>query len=182
MWIGIALLIGGGMFGLVWVQKHQPQVGETIPDQGRGHVSKTEVEAFSYDSNPPTSGPHLAHPPLFGIFTQELFEGYQIHLLEHGGILIQYKTDDQSLITQVQNLGRELSKTNPRVVVAPNAHLDHLISVTAWTHILNLDSLDEGQITAFFKRYVNTGPEKVDPKQHDDGTDPDVPIPNEVFE
>lgn len=181
-WGVLVLVILGAMVALVYYQKNQPQPGVTLADQGQNHVSKKEIESFSYNSNPPTSGPHTAKVPPFGIYDQELHTGYQIHMLEHGAILIQYATDEQSTIDQLRQIARTLAQTNPRVTLAPNSSLDSAIVLTAWIHLLTLDQVDEQQITEFFSAYIDEGPEKVSSSVHQDLLPEDAPQPLEEFE
>lgn len=182
LWIVIVVAIIGGMVALVLWDKNRPKPGEAVADQGRKHVTAAQVEATEYNSNPPTSGPHLAQVPPFGIYDVEISQGYQIHLLEHGGILIQYKTSDQTVIDQLRVLARDLAQTNPRIVLGPNASLEHEIVLTAWTYLENLDSLDEAQIKDFFQTYVDQGPEKVTPSADMTSLPEDAPTPVEIFQ
>lgn len=181
-WIVVVIAIIGGMVALVLWDKNRPKPGEAVADQGRKHVTAAQSEDFEHNSNPPTSGPHLAQVPPFGIYEVEISKGYQIHLLEHGGILIQYKTSDQAAIDQLRALVRDLTKTNPRIVLAPNASLEHEIALTAWTHLEQLDSLDETKIEEFFQAYVNQGPEKVTPSVDMTSLPEDAPTPLEIFQ
>lgn len=182
VWIVIAALIVGAMVGLVYWSKNRPQPGQSFESQGDDHVSKEEIEDFTYNSNPPTSGPHSGKVPPFGIYDQPLFAGYQIHMLEHGGVLIHYNTQDQAIISQLQELTRDLSKSNARVALLPNPEIDQMVALTAWTHVENLDTVDEEAIREFFFAYVDRGPEKVELSQHSKNPPADAPIPIESFE
>lgn len=59
-------------------------------DQGRDHVTVEEVAKFYYNSNPPTSGPHLPTWVKAGVYDAPQSEGELIHSLEHGYIIINY--------------------------------------------------------------------------------------------
>lgn len=54
----------------------------------------------------------------------------------------------------------EASKDFERVVISPRTDIDYPISLTAWTYLLNLDSLDEEKIKGFLTAHHNHGPEK----------------------
>src|SRR5438046_1087146 len=56
-------------------------------DKGRTHMENVKREDF--DSVPPTSGPHYASQTNWGMHKEPIPEGYQVHNLEHGGILMQ---------------------------------------------------------------------------------------------
>ncbi|MEK7539617.1 MAG: DUF3105 domain-containing protein [Patescibacteria group bacterium] len=182
IWILVVALIIGGMVGLIYWNNARPEPGQGLETQGDDHVSQAEIEAFSYNSNPPTSGPHSSQVTAFGVYDSPIFNGYQIHMLEHGGILIQYNTDDQAVVDQLRELTRELSKSNPRVALMPNPEIDQLIALTAWTHLENLATVDEAAIQEFFFAYVNRGPEKVDMDLSSSNPPADAPEPIELFQ
>ncbi len=94
LWWKAGLGIGALLF-LVWVIRFisTPPPGERMEDQGREHVTEAEVAEFSYNSNPPTSGPHLETWVKPGIFTIPQSEGQLIHSLEHGYVVIHYNCD-----------------------------------------------------------------------------------------
>jgi len=64
-------------------------LGEQFPDIGRGHVQA--VNLTDYNSVPPTSGSHFGAQTNWGIHQEPVPEGYQIHNLEHGGVIMHYK-------------------------------------------------------------------------------------------
>ncbi len=67
--------------------------GQKIPDMGREHVSETQVAQTQYNSNPPTSGPHLPIWVKAGVYTSPQSEGELIHSLEHGYVIISYNCE-----------------------------------------------------------------------------------------
>jgi len=64
---------------------------DTIADQGADHVN--DIAGVNYNSNPPTSGPHFPVWAKRGAYTQVLSDGYLIHSLEHGYVVISYNCD-----------------------------------------------------------------------------------------
>ena len=86
--VGIVALLGAGF----WIYKAATVVppGVAMADQGREHVSPQAVASFQYNSNPPTSGPHLATWVKAGVFDTPQSEGELIHSLEHGYVIISY--------------------------------------------------------------------------------------------
>lgn len=83
----IAAIIAGVVF---FRALSAPAPGIKKEDQGRDHVSPKEVEKFEYNSNPPTSGPHLPTWVKPGMYREPQNEGELIHSLEHGYIIISY--------------------------------------------------------------------------------------------
>jgi hypothetical protein len=65
---------------------------EEFKGQGQKHVEEL-AKAFSYNSFPPTSGPHYPQPLIFGEYTEPLEQIRLVHNLEHGGVGVQYGAD-----------------------------------------------------------------------------------------
>lgn len=87
-------LVVGGFLAVAgwWVSRYLTTAppGQRLPDMGREHVTPAQVAETSYNSNPPTSGPHLPSWVKAGIYDQPQAEGELIHSLEHGYIIISY--------------------------------------------------------------------------------------------
>ncbi len=89
-WYGIIIVVLAGIG--FWIYKIATVVppGIRMEEQGREHVNPQEVASFQYNSNPPTSGPHLATWVKAGVFDTPQSEGELIHSLEHGYVIISY--------------------------------------------------------------------------------------------
>ncbi len=135
--------------------KSAEQIGESFENQGREHVPLEET-TDPYNSNPPTSGDHLANPAEWGVYQTELPDKQLIHNLEHGGIWISYKDIDPDTKAKLEAIG----KANPgSVIVTPRAANDAPIAVAAWTRLEKLTSYDEAKILEFIKANKNKSPE-----------------------
>ena len=86
---GIGVIVVIGIIGGGWYVS-RPVPGTRMDDQGREHVSPQAVSEFKYNSNPPTSGQHLATWVKAGVFEEPQSEGELLHALEHGYIIISY--------------------------------------------------------------------------------------------
>jgi hypothetical protein len=87
LWLLIILSVlwlGRGIFSTATAEKP----GEEIADMGAEHV--TDISTVTYNSNPPTSGPHFPVWSKPGIYDHEISDGYLIHSLEHGYIVVSY--------------------------------------------------------------------------------------------
>jgi len=161
-WAIIALLVGllgvGGFFGYKELSKPLP--GEKLPDLGRDHVERTEWLKFVYNSNPPTSGPHDVTWTKAGVYDAPQEDGYLIHSLEHGYVVISYNCDQDcdTLKKELSDLAND--KRLWKLVVVPRPNLDSRIALTAWTVIDKMDTFDEERIVSFLDVYRNQGPEK----------------------
>lgn len=78
---------------LVWlfVASSKPLPGQKMVDLGRKHVPMGEK--VDYNSNPPTSGPHYEDWVRSGVYETPKDDGYLIHSLEHGYVIMSYNCD-----------------------------------------------------------------------------------------
>ena len=107
----------------------QPKPGQAVPDLGRDHVP--DSTPASYNSNPPTSGPHSVEWIRPGIYPDPQPDGKLVHSLEHGYIVISYNCDapETSSIKLVNpalaHLEPELSSSDSSQSATPSAtHLE----------------------------------------------------------
>ena len=92
-------------------QDYNPQdlKAQTVKDLGRTHI--TDIAGQQYASNPPTSGSHFPLWAKRGVYTELISDGYLIHSLEHGYIVISYNCGPKGSSTyQVLKSGDKLSK------------------------------------------------------------------------
>jgi hypothetical protein len=133
--------------------------GTTFPNLGQKHVP--ESQRVKYNSNPPTSGPHYERPAAWGIYDRPPLDERLVHNLEHGGIIISYNPDrlKGEELAQIKTLAKELTATNPRIVVTPRKNLDTAIVLTAWGYLQKLDRFDSQKIKAFYDAHIARSPE-----------------------
>lgn len=129
---------------------------ETFPDMGRDHLAPGETPP-EYNSDPPTSGPHAAQAAACGVYDSEVPDHIQVHNLEHGAIVVQYRPDLGQ--TEVEALRDYARSKASHILLAPRSDLTHPVVVTSWTRMLRLDSIDLDTVEAYYQRYVGTGPE-----------------------
>ena len=134
--------------------------GEKFPDQGNQHIAD-EQSFTGYSSAPPTSGAHWSRPAHWGIHSESLPNERQVHNLEHGGIMIQYNTENQALITQLQRFAQKQSNFPCFLVVAPYPDMQFTVAVTAWGVLDTMGSYDEERLQEFVDAYQNKGPERL---------------------
>ena len=130
----------------------------SVADQGRAHVAPGASHP-AYNSNPPASGWHYAGTAPWGFHNGELPDELLIHNLEHGGIWITYKDDqDPATVDPLVALAREF----PRKLVATHRPKnDSPLAVVAWGRVMKLDRYDRAAIVDFYNRFKNKGPEFV---------------------
>lgn len=152
-WCFIFILIGGFVYWLIRSEKNRP--GEIFAVQGREHIAVGQ-SAFSYNSNPPTSGPHYGQPADWGAYEKELPDEQVIHNLEHGDIWISYKNIDTGTKAKLEAISSRYSKS---VIITPREKNDTKIAVASWGRLQKFEQYDEQAIITFIKANKNKSPE-----------------------
>ena len=62
--------------------------GVQFVDQGNLHVASPDTPHEKYNSDPPTSGPHLPYIAPWGVHTRPIVRELQVHNLEAGGVVV----------------------------------------------------------------------------------------------
>ncbi len=124
--------------------------GVKMSDQGNRHLQTAADPHEAYNSNPPTSGPHLPYIAPWGVHTRPIQRELQVHNLEDGGVVVQYNCDCPDLAAKLGDLVRQYDK---HVIVAPYPEMTSTIALTAWTRIDTLSAFDEKRIRRFIEAY-----------------------------
>ncbi len=124
--------------------------GAYVPSLGNDHIQSATDPHLPYNSDPPTSGPHLPYLAPWGIHTRPIPKELQVHNLEDGGVVVQYNCDCPEL---AEKLGAIVSRYEDRVILAPYPGMKSKIALTAWTRIDTFDDFDEARIVRFIKAY-----------------------------
>lgn len=186
------LLWVGGVALIVWLGSYiiTPPPGLKKEDQGRDHVSEADMAKFTYNSNPPTSGPHLVTWVKPGVYADPQSEGELIHSLEHGYINISYNCNAKTVSASpsqgspsAQLAGPEASasarnssstcktlittleelvrkKKLFKLLLVPRPSQTSTIALTAWTYIDTMEEYDEKRIIRFIDFHRDHGPEQ----------------------
>ena len=149
--VSVAVLVVVGMGGWLYARARGPIPGEFLPSLGNDHIPTSETPHVAYNSDPPTSGPHLPYIAPWGVHARPIAKELQVHNLEDGGVAVNYKPQ---CADQVQAGLRAIVERYPdHVLLAPYPGLDRCIALTAWTRIDKLDELDERRVLRFIEAY-----------------------------
>jgi hypothetical protein len=152
--IVLILLASASGYGLYRRWTTEP-LGEFVPSLGNLHVPSPDYPHVPYNSDPPTSGPHLPYLASWGVHTQPIPKELQVHNLEDGGVVIQYSClkaqDCNTLQEQLEKIVRDYD----HVVLAPYPTMESLLALTAWTRIKKLEQVDEKTIRTFIEAYIH---------------------------
>jgi len=126
--------------------------GTLMADQGNAHIQVPSEPHVAYNSDPPTSGPHLPYLAPWGIHDAPVVKELQVHNLEDGGVMVQYHCPS-GCPELVGKLKAIVQKYEAQVILAPYPGLKQRIALTAWTRIDAFDDLDEARIQRFIRAY-----------------------------
>lgn len=158
----VAVVIGGIAFSSSLLFPTPEPIGELQPNLGQVHVVQlSPIEFLEY---PPTSGAHYPQPASPGVYTENVAEGFWLHSLEHGYVVVLYQcgADCAQVQTNLRTLFSDLPRSRVgyvKLVATPNDRIEKPIVLAAWNYILELDQYDEAQIRAFYESHVDRGPE-----------------------
>ncbi len=135
------------------------------------HVPEGTV--ITYDSNPPSSGPHYPIWANFQEYMVPIDDGYLVHSLEHGAVALLYKCEPTApgcaqTIDALRKI-RDSLPTDPlcdasirvRVIIAPFPRLEEPVAAVAWGITYKADCVDAPTLTQFAKDNYDKGPEEI---------------------
>ena len=126
--------------------------GVKLADQGNAHIQLATEPHEPYNSDPPTSGPHMPYIAPWGIHTEPIVRELQVHNLEDGGVMVQYRcaTPCPDLVARLAEIVR---RYETQVILAPYPGMRTRIALTAWTRLDAFDDFDEARIVRFIRTY-----------------------------
>lgn len=144
------------------------QVAEALPGE---HSVEPDGTSETWNTDPPTTGPHYGIAAIFGIYDEPLQQARVVHNLEHGGIFIQYGDD---VPEETVNALRDFYDRHKNgTIMAPLARLGDQFALGAWVaegeggngYLAKCTAYDEEAVEAFFDAFQFRGPERFDPSQ-----------------
>lgn len=160
--IGAGVLVVIGL--LVW-QGVKPAAGDTMPIMTTSHI-EVDSDPGTYNSDPPTSGPHYAQEAEAGFYDTNIYThpaGYLVHNLEHGYIIFWYNCDllDESACTQLKSQIRSVMDElgGVKVIAYPWNTIDVPLVMTSWGRLQKFETFDAEAAKAFYRANLNRAPE-----------------------
>jgi hypothetical protein len=152
--VGALLLAGAGYWAYGKWSAGSP--GEFVKSLGNRHIAEAEVGLTTYNSSPPTSGPHLPKVADWGVHKEPVTKELQVHNLEDGGVVVQYNCPaaDSACKPLVDKLA-DIARRYDRVLLAPYPGMNEKIALTAWTRIDKFNDFDEKRIVRFIEAYIH---------------------------
>lgn len=156
----ILILVGGVWFLTAQDSKEQTKLNKPLMGKEisvtRNHVPEgTEIQ---YNSNPPAGGDHYPVTAHAGIYDKAPKDGYLVHSLEHGAVILWYKEDlPKSDIEGLKNIFNQLGG---KTIMTPRKGMDTKVAVTSWGRILKLEKVDKKKILEFYNTNYDRGLEQ----------------------
>lgn len=134
-------------------QRSLNQPGQRLTDLGNTHITETQAASVTYNSKPPTSGPHFGNIASWGVHADPIPDAQQVHNLEDGGVGIWYDCPDgcPELTIQLEGIVNQMDEEG--LLLAPYPGMDTRIALTAWTRLDPFQDFDEARIKAFIRAY-----------------------------
>jgi hypothetical protein len=153
-WIvgGSAAVVAAAVVGYFAYRAVADLPGVSLPDQGNAHIQTPTDPHVAYNSDPPTSGPHLPYLAPWGIHTEPIAKELQVHNLEDGGVVVQYSCPS-GCPDLVERLAAIVRRYDRQVILAPYPGMKTRIALTAWTRLDAFDEYDEARILRFIRAY-----------------------------
>ncbi len=135
---------------------------QTFEEQGREHLAAGETYD-SYNSDPPTTGPHAPAPAELGVHDLPVVKEVLPHNMEHGGVVILYDCSAgeapldgagcQNLRDQLADVTEENVADGKLILMAPYSGMEHAIALVAWRTLDTIDEFDGQRVQAFIDSF-----------------------------
>lgn len=138
-------------------------IGTAVPDEGNTHVD--DGTAITYKSYPPSSGTHYNDTAPYGFSETQLKEGNFVHSLEHGAIVLYYKSsisaDDKQKLKDAYNTLPAGKYGKVKLVITPYENMSTPFAIAAWDKLYLMNAFNYDEIKTFYTTWVDKGPEDV---------------------
>ena len=175
LWSGVAVLALIALLAVIWFEGRgdQPQASnqqvsaaaleagrqaagsrgvQTFPQAGRDHIGPGE-QPDNWNSNPPTSGDHLASPLPPGVYNAQQDMRALVHNLEHGYVVIVYKGIGDDQVAQLREFVE--ARDGSKLVLAPWSGLEENgAALVAWRNLELLQRVNMDVVQAFVNDFM----------------------------
>ena len=135
------------------------QLGAQYRDQGDAHLSAGQTHP-AYDSNPPTSGPHVPEPVTRDM--AELNNDQLLQALEQGNVVVMYGT--RTPPGGLEAFAREvagpftpsLAAAGQAVILARRPGIRGLVGL-AWAHLVSVSAAEDPLLKSFTQYWLGRG-------------------------
>jgi hypothetical protein len=131
---------------------------QTFPQAGRDHIGPGE-QPDNWNSNPPTSGDHLASPLPPGVYNSDQDMRAMVHNLEHGYVVIVYKGIPDDQVAQLREFVE--ARDGSKLVLSPWSGLERNgVALVAWRNLETMQRVNMDVVQAFVNDFMVPGATK----------------------
>jgi hypothetical protein len=128
---------------------------KTFPMAGQDHIDPSE-QPDNWNSNPPTSGAHLATPLPRGVYDNEQDMRALVHNQEHGYVVLLYKGIPPDHVDQLRQFVE--ARDGSKLVLAPYSGLEaNGVALTAWQNLEILERVNMDVVQGFVNDFMVPG-------------------------
>ncbi len=144
LWGAAGVLVVGAL--VAYVLTRPPAPGEVYPSLGNDHLAAPTDPHASYNSHPPSSGPHVGFLAEWGESRETVPPEVFVHNLEDGGVVLAYDCPEgcEDLVAGMRDvLDSDRMLMTPYAGIQDSAGVAHRAAAVAWTRVFYFDQLDE---------------------------------------
>jgi len=137
-------------------------LGRDVPIAGADHIEEGQ-EATDWNSDPPTSGQHYGIWAQAGFYDEAIPDGYLVHNMEHGYVIIYYNCDGLSseacsqfksdIESALALAGQDILTNTLKVVAVPRPGMGNPITYASWGHLYQAASFVPEELVAYVLLY-----------------------------
>lgn len=138
-----------------------PTLGEDIPIAGADHI-EVDTVATDWNSNPPTSGQHYGQWAPAGFYDDEIPDGYLVHDMEHGYIIIYYNCADVDMDCEefktaieaaMATAGNDPNTNTVKIIAVPRPSMENPITYASWGHLYKAEAFVSTELVTYVQTY-----------------------------
>lgn len=143
------VVLAAGALASYLAEESKP--GDAVAQLPSIHIRDANEPHLPYNTDPPTSGPHLGSIAPWGVSSTPITKELAVHNLEDAGVIVNYSPDLDK--ATVERLAEVVRGYDTEVLMAPYPGLSHPIVLTTWRRIDRLQAFDEVRIKQFIDAY-----------------------------
>ncbi len=143
-------------------------LGQAIPIAGAQHIEEG-AEASNWNSDPPTSGDHYPRWAPAGFYEEVIPDGYLVHNMEHGYVIIYYNCSRLSSLDcddfrmRIQDAmvaaGTDPNTQTPKMIAVPRPQMPNPITYASWGRLYQAENFVAEELVLFVNLYRSQAPE-----------------------
>ena len=137
----------------VQVVREVSRPGQRFPSLGNLHLASINTQHVPYNSDPPTSGPHMPTIAACGSYTEPIADEYLVHNMEDAGVVIWYEMGTPEENAENVAALEQVARGYRRVIIVPREDLGSKYALTAWQRLQRFDEIDEAAMRRFIEAY-----------------------------